>query len=97
MIITRRASTHFVYVGQQRHARGVGDECRRDGAVSLTQLFDVRQRGVGPRFAGVGGNLEQAIGDLAHRRHDDHRTTAVALARGTNDLDETPDCVGIGD
>jgi hypothetical protein len=54
------------------------------------------------RLTGTAGprrrrNGEERVGDLAHRRHDDHWTTPVPSARSPDDVDQTSDRFWIGD
>src|SRR5262245_30258414 len=65
--------------------------------MALAQLVDAWQRLTGPAGARRGGDGEQRIGDLAHRRHDDHRAAPITGPRGPDNLDQATDSFWIGD
>src|SRR5262245_54561027 len=65
--------------------------------MALAQLVNARQRVTGPAGARRRGDGEQRIGDLAHRRHDNHRAAPVARPRGPDNLDQATDSFWIGD
>ena len=74
------------------------DTSARAAANAARGVLDDRDSAV----AGAAGpsrrrDPQQRVGDLAHRRHDDHRPAAVARARGPDDLDQTSDGFWIGD
>ena len=82
---------------RQRIALGLRRQLAKRCEVALAHVVDARQRVAKPIGSGSRRHIEQRVGDTAHRRHDDGRTAAVARPRGSHDLDQSADRVGIGD
>ena len=77
-------------------AASPGARSRAAAQVPVANFRDACQGVVGLGRGGVGGHLEQAVGDAAHGGDHDGRAGAVTGACDADDLDEAADGLGVG-